>query len=112
MFNPSWANAGGDWSARISDLLAFGRFLLAVALLSPAWFTPFISTSAASRSGDRGYGFHCMRRGEWFGHTGDVPGFSAALWMHPQSGECIVALSNLSNTSAGKNPADELLWLV
>jgi D-alanyl-D-alanine carboxypeptidase len=112
MFSPSWASAGGDWSARISDLLAFGRFLLASALLNPSWFAQLSGTHAASRNGDRGYGFHCMRHGDWFGHTGDVPGFSAALWIRPQRGDCMAALSNLSNTRAGKNPADELLWLL
>jgi D-alanyl-D-alanine carboxypeptidase len=110
-FNPSWSGAGGDWSARIGDLLALGRYLLATAVLAPAWFDTFLAPTPSARSNDRGYGFHCMRRGEWFGHIGDVPGFSAALWMHPVSGECVAAISNLSNTAQGRNPADDLIWL-
>ncbi len=110
-YNPSWSGAGGDWSARIADLLVLGRFLMQKAAQNEAFLAPIFAPSAASRQGSRGYGFHCMQRGEWYGHTGDVPGFSAALWMHRPTGICKAAICNLSNTKTGSNPADELLWL-
>lgn len=55
---------------------------------------------------DYGLGVRSVRAGErtWVGHTGSMPGFQAGLFVHPESGDAVVALAN-STTGL---PSDDL----
>lgn len=105
-YNPSWAGEGGDWSATLDGLLALGERL---ARFPQAWLGvgEAVWIPDAPRSGEA-YGFHVMRRGDWLGHGGDVPGFSCALWARPVDGAVVAAMAPLSNTRDGQQPADRL----
>lgn len=105
-YNPSWAGEGGDWSATLDGLLALGERL---ARSPQAWLGAgeAVWIPDAPQSGEA-YGFHVMRRGDWLGHGGDVPGFSCALWARPADGTVVAAMVPLSNTRDGQQPADRL----
>lgn len=108
-YNPSWAGEGGDWSATIDGLIGLGDLL---ATLGRTWQDDADEwVRGAPRLGES-YGWHLMRRRAWIGHTGDVPGFSCALWARPQDGAVVVAMVALSNTRDGQQPADALTQLV
>jgi D-alanyl-D-alanine carboxypeptidase len=103
---PGWAGIAGDWSSTVDDLLALLHGLQVHRSLGDALPADLSQWTSAQSS----MGFHWMRHGRLQGHSGDVPGFSAAAWWDSRSGDSWAVIVNLSNTRDGRNPASELVW--
>ena len=52
------------------------------------------------------YGFGVGKFGEYYGHSGNFPGYSTILLVHPDKNIVIVILTNLKQTFDGMIPAD------
>jgi D-alanyl-D-alanine carboxypeptidase len=98
-FDPSWANAAGDAIATLADLEVF-----AAPIATGTWAPS--TASEVRRALDEGFGLQRFEGAR--GHAGDVPGFSAFFAHDEARGVTVVALSNLSNTRRGEQPAEEL----
>lgn len=105
-FEPGWAGVAGDWSSTVADLLALLHGLQVERRLGDEVANGLADWSASTEVDT---GLHWMRHGPLQGHSGDVPGFSAAAWWDSRSGDCWAALANLSNTRDGRNPAFALV---
>lgn len=106
-WNPSWAGAAGALISTVDDLLTFGRALVTGQGLLDA------STQAARLRSFRpapglgpnvAYGLGLMTIDGWIGHSGDIPGYRAAMYHEPTSDTTLVVLTN-SDIVAGRCPA-------
>lgn len=93
--HPSIAWSSGGVVSTLDDLYKFARELIKGYLL------PFKRYEAR-------YGYGLMKFDEFFGHTGNYPGYSTILLVNPEKNIIIIALTNLKQTLDGKSPADEI----
>lgn len=102
-FNASFFGCAGNLTATLEDLAAAAPVLLDEEGLLLKNAEPWIEWDAGE------YGF-CLDRWDGFvGHRGDVPGFQAVMAREEASGTSFVVVCNLSNTSDGRMPANEIL---
>lgn len=90
-WNPSWGWAAGALTSTAADMLAYGRALGTGQGLLDA------KTQAlrfASIPGPAGYGLAVGCIDGWFGHTGEIPGFNAALYYDTRSDTTVAVLVN------------------
>jgi D-alanyl-D-alanine carboxypeptidase len=107
-FSPSWAGPGGDLVSSLDDLVACARRLCLGDDLPLAVRAELHAFQPADRNGVA-HGFHLMRFPEgWFGHQGDVPGWSAFVAFLPERDGVVIVLANLSNAADARQPAATL----
>jgi D-alanyl-D-alanine carboxypeptidase len=96
-FDPSWAWAAGAMVSDLADLKVWVKSLVEGDLLSDALQRERLTTVEAWQGSDYGLGI-AEYEGFW-GHPGDIPGFSSAMMYNPDSGAVIILNLN-------KNPND------
>ncbi len=108
-WNPSYAWAAGEMISTVGDLLVYGRALgTGEGLLAPvqqkqrlAAFEDAVPTGIPELA----YGIGLVRDHGWLGHTGQVPGFTTAVYHHPGIDTTVVVEANsdiLSGSCAGQ----------
>lgn len=104
-FNSSFFGCAGNLISNADDLAKALPYLLDVSENR----SPLIAADFVSPGKEKNYGF-CLQSWDGFvGHRGDVPGYQAVMAVDLKSGNGYIVLCNLSNTSSGKMPADEIL---
>jgi len=101
-FNARMAWTMGGVVSTVGDLSGWGNALGTGALLSPEMFaeqTQFCGAGAWTYGGpsEFGYGLGVMSLGNWIGHAGSVPGFSAVTFYEPKTGASITGVENLQS---------------
>ena len=96
-FDPSWAWAAGAMISDLDDLEVWVKALVEGDLLSEGSQRERLTTVEAWQGSDYGLGI-AEYEGFW-GHPGDLPGFSSAMMYNPDSGAFIILTLN-------KNPND------
>jgi D-alanyl-D-alanine carboxypeptidase len=94
----------GGIVSTVGDLASYGHALGTGALLSSGKFaerTQFCGAGAWSYGGatEFGYGLGMMSLGNWIGHAGSVPGFSASTFYEPKTGAEITVVENLQSST-------------
>jgi CubicO group peptidase (beta-lactamase class C family) len=101
-FNARIAWTMGGIVSTVGDLATWGHALGTGALLGAETFaerTQFCGAGAWTYGGptEFGYGLGLMSLGNWVGHPGSVPGFSAATFYEPETGAEITVVENLQS---------------
>jgi D-alanyl-D-alanine carboxypeptidase len=101
-FNARIAWTMGGAVSTVGDLASYGHALGTGALLSPEMFAErkqFCGAGAWTYGGptEYGYGLGLLSLGNWIGHEGSVPGFSATTYYEPETGAEITAVENLQS---------------
>lgn len=109
-YSAAWTGAAGNLYSTLDDLGAAAKPIATGALLSEAGRRVLHDWIATGHEGVQ-YGYFLYQRQGALGHTGDVPGYNAAMFYFPQHQTAIVALTNLSNNKDGTMPAEELAKL-
>jgi D-alanyl-D-alanine carboxypeptidase len=102
-WNPSYAWAAGEMISRLGDLLVYGRALgTGKGLLAPKQqqerlksFNPRIPPETSTLS----YGIGLVNDRGWIGHTGQVPGYTTAVYYRPDVDTTVVVEANSDITS-------------
>jgi D-alanyl-D-alanine carboxypeptidase len=97
-WNPSYAWAAGEMISTVGDLLAYGRALgTGKGLLAPvqqkqrlAAFNSLVPPLTPQLA----YGIGLVDDHGWLGHTGQVPGFTTAVYYHPGIDTTVVVEAN------------------
>ena len=108
-WNPSYAWAAGEMISTVRDLLVYGRALgTGKGLLRPKQqrerlrsFGPKIPPESATLS----YGIGLVDDRGWIGHTGQVPGYTTAVYYRPDIDTTVVVEANsdiVSGSCAGQ----------
>lgn len=103
-WNPSWAGAAGAMISTVDDLLVYGRAVVTGQRLleGPAQAQRLRSfRPAPALAPGVSYGIGLMSIGRWIGHSGDIPGYRAAVYVEPSSDTTLVVLTN-SDIVAGR----------
>lgn len=103
-FNPGWAGAAGALVSTVEDLLPYARALATGdGLLEPATQARRLdSLRAAPALGEPyRYGIGLIAMAGWVGHSGDIPGYRAAVYHHPEIDTSLVVLTS-SDIVAGR----------
>lgn len=111
-WNPSYAWAAGEMISSVRDLLVYGRaFGTGKGLLRPAQqrermrsFDPEIPPESATLS----YGIGLVDDRGWFGHTGQVPGYTTAVYYRPDIDTTVVVEAN-SDIPSGSCQGEQTL---
>ena len=111
-WNPSYAWAAGEMISSVSDLLVYGHALgTGKGLLRPKQqrermhsFDPRIPPESATLS----YGIGLVDDRGWIGHTGQVPGYTTAVYYRPDIDTTVVVEAN-SDIVSGSCPAQPTL---
>jgi D-alanyl-D-alanine carboxypeptidase len=111
-WNPSYAWAAGEMISTVRDLLVYGRaFGTGKGLLRPKRqrerlhsFNPKIPPESATLS----YGIGLVDDRGWIGHTGQVPGYTTAVYYHPDIDTTVVVEAN-SDIVSGSCPGQQTL---
>jgi D-alanyl-D-alanine carboxypeptidase len=96
-FDPSWAWAAGAMVSDLADLKVWVKALVEGDLLSEELQQERLTTVEAWQGSD--YGLGIAEYAGFWGHPGDIPGFSSAMMYNPDSGAVIILNLN-------KNPND------
>jgi len=96
-FDPSWAWGAGAMISDLADLKVWTRALVEGDLLSDEVQRERLTTVEAWQGSD--YGLGIAEYAGFWGHPGDLPGFSSAMMYNPDSGAVIILNLN-------KNPND------
>jgi D-alanyl-D-alanine carboxypeptidase len=110
-WNPSYAWAAGEMISTVDDLLAYGRALgTGEGLLAPRQqkrrLASFGDIPPLSRQ--LSYGIGLVEDQGWLGHTGQVPGFTTAVYHHPGIDTTVVVEAN-SDILSGDCPGQQTL---
>ncbi len=111
-WNPSYAWAAGEMISSVRDLLVYGRATgTGKRLLRPEQqrerlhsFDPKIPPESATLS----YGIGLVNDSGWIGHTGQVPGYTTAVYYHPDIDTTVVVEAN-SDIVSGSCPGQQTL---
>lgn len=96
-WNPSWAGAAGALISTVDDLLVYGRAIVTGQCLldGPAQEQRLRSFRPAPAFGEGvAYGLGLMNIDRWIGHSGDIPGYRAAVYHEPVSDTTLVVLTS------------------
>jgi D-alanyl-D-alanine carboxypeptidase len=97
-WNPSYAWAAGEMISTVGDLLAYGRALgTGKGLLAPAQQKQRLAAFDAlvpPLTPQLAYGIALVDDHGWLGHTGQVPGFTTAVYYHPDLDTTVVVEAN------------------
>jgi D-alanyl-D-alanine carboxypeptidase len=103
-WNPSWAGAAGAVISTLDDLLVYARAIVTGQGLlgGPAQEQRLRSFRPAPAFGEGiAYGLGLMSVDRWIGHSGDIPGYRAAVYHEPVSDTTLVVLTS-SDIMAGR----------
>lgn len=95
-FNPTWGYGTGDLVSTLDDLRIWARVAGSGSRLAPASRAErfFASRLPPSRPGTA-YSFALgINHGEWWGHTGSIPGFTTTMLHHPYDDLTVVVMTN------------------
>lgn len=103
-FNARIAWTMGGIVSTVGDLAGWGHALGTGSLLSPEMAAEQKQFCAAGKwayegPAQFGYGLGMMSLGDWVGHAGSVPGFSAVTFYDPKTGAEITGVENLQSTN-------------
>ena len=110
-WSPSYAWAAGAMISTVDDLLAYGRALgTGEGLLAPAQQKRRLASfgDLPPLSPQLSYGIGLVDDRGWLGHTGQVPGFTTAVYHHPGIDTTIVVEAN-SDIPTGDCPGQQTL---
>ena len=110
-WNPSYAWAAGEMISNVDDLLVYGRALgTGKGLLSRAQQKRRLASfgDIPPLSPQLTYGIGMVEDGGWLGHTGQVPGFTTALYYHPGIDTTVVVEAN-TDIPTGDCPGEATL---
>lgn len=98
-WNPDLFGAAGELISTVGDLQIWGQALRDGFLLSPEMHQlqeTFFHMEPYTLEGPTqfGYGLGSFKLGEWLGHDGSVPGYTANCMYHPTNGCVIAGLEN------------------
>lgn len=105
-WNPSWAGAAGALISTVDDLLVFGRAVVTgQGLLDEHGQARRLRSfrPAPGLGSGVAYGLALMSVDGWIGHSGDIPGYRAAMYHEPSSDTTLVVLTS-SDIMAGRCP--------
>lgn len=103
-WNPSWAGAAGAMISTLDDLLVYGRAIVTgQGLLDGATQEQRLRSFRPAPAFGEGvaYGLGLMSIDRWLGHSGDIPGYRAAVYHEPVSDTTLVVLTS-SDIMAGR----------
>lgn len=106
-YSASWSSWAGDMYSTLDDLGKAIKPLATGSLLTKATRQELYEWSSPKSEPSR-YGFLIRKDELGIGHDGDVPGFNASVRYSAELKTGFVALTNLSNCSDGRMPAEEL----
>jgi D-alanyl-D-alanine carboxypeptidase len=97
-FSMTWAWAAGALASPVEELCVWADALFRGAVLEDAWRDKMLTPSPQSESAGRAYGLgaHIAERGgrRVVGHTGSTMGFTATLFIDPETGTCVAVETN------------------
>lgn len=105
-FNPSWGGAAGALVSTAEDLLEYSRALATGdGLLNAGTQAVRMDSFGPAPTLGEGvtYGLGLMCIGGWIGHSGDIPGYRASCYHHPESATSLVVLT-ATDIVAGRCP--------
>lgn len=108
--NPSWGWTAGSGTSTAEDLLVYGRALVAGGLLPDNLQQLRLASVKSLNPKDPsapGYGLCLARFANFYGHTGELPGFNTFMAYDPTTLTTLVCWSNLSASPDGRAPAVE-----
>lgn len=91
-FDPSWAWAAGGMTSCLDDLGIWARALVEGGLLSEELQKERLDTVEAWQGSY--YGLGIAEYAGFWGHPGDLPGFSCAMMYNPDNGALIILMFN------------------
>lgn len=106
--NPGWGWTAGSGISTAEDLLVYGRALAAGGLLPDNLQQLRLASVKSLNPNDPqapGYGLALARFGNFYGHTGELPGFNTFMAYDPTTRTTLVCWSNLSAGPDGRPPA-------
>jgi D-alanyl-D-alanine carboxypeptidase len=98
-FDPSWAWAAGAMVSDLADLKIWVKALAEGDLLSDGLQQQRLTTVEAWQGSD--YGLGIAEYAGFWGHPGDLPGFSSAMMYNPGSGAIIILTLNKNPNETG-----------
>ena len=111
-WNPSYAWAAGEMISTVGDLLVYGRaFGTGKGLLAPAQQKRRLDsfdTTTPPLSPQLSYGIGLANDRGWIGHTGQVPGYTTAVYYNPDIETTVVVETN-SDILSGDCPGQQTL---
>jgi D-alanyl-D-alanine carboxypeptidase len=109
--NPSWAWSAGAGISTTDDLATFIQALVGGGLLSDAMQKTRLDSIQPIDPTDpqgAGYGLALARFGQFYGHTGELPGFNTFAGYDPEREIAVVVWASLAPSPDGRDPAVEL----
>lgn len=107
--NPSWAWSAGSGISTIGDLAKWVQALGGKSgnLLEPQMQKARMSSPTATSDDPDGpkYGWNLAQFGQFYGHTGELPGFNSFMGYDPQADVTLVVWANLAPAANGQGPA-------
>jgi D-alanyl-D-alanine carboxypeptidase len=104
--NPSWAWSAGSGISTIKDLATWVEAMVAGNLLNPKLQQQRVKDLVATQSPAILYGMGLARLGaQFYGHTGEQPGYNSYMGYDPVNKVTVVVWSNLAPGAKGTAPA-------
>lgn len=108
-WNPSWGWAAGAMISNLDDLLVYAKELVAGdTLLTPDWQDRRIQSfdfSIPPNSPTRAYGLGLGLAYDWYGHTGELPGYNTVIQHNLTEDMTLVVMVN-SDIKSGDCPPE------
>ncbi len=109
--DPSFGWAAGGALSTAEELAVWVRALVEGDLLPEALQQQRL-TDLEPVAGGTSYGLGIMRFGQFYGHSGTIPGFNTLMGHDPQNGLTFVVWCSLTSSQDGRNPADAIATLI
>ena len=113
-FTPTFAGAAGQVVSTLDDMTRWAHALFTGdGVLTPAMEKlrrESILTSPAPNDATSGYGFGIGRRDGWWGHDGDIPGYTTSVFHDDASDVTVIVLvgSDIEGPGSSKAPAPDV----
>lgn len=110
--NPSWAWSAGSGISTIGDLADWVEALGGKSgdLLDPDMQEARMNSPMATSEDPTApkYGWNLGRFGQFYGHTGELPGFNSFMGYDPAADVTLVVWANLAPAANGRGPAADI----
>jgi D-alanyl-D-alanine carboxypeptidase len=106
--NPSWAWAAGAGISTANDLVTWVQALVGGTLLNADMQARRLASVLPIDPSDPKsalYGWGIAKFGNFYGHTGELPGYNSFMGHDPANGVTLVVWTNLAPTVDGRDPA-------